>query len=61
MRSLPGDMETADQGIKNLAEQGIKKTTDIDITGISERSSRGSRGSPDLGEAEKGLRNTDFF
>ena len=61
MKTLPGDMKTADQGIKNVVQQGIKKTTDIDISGISEQSSRGSRGSLDLGNAEKGLRNTDFF
>ena len=50
MRYLPGDIKTADQG--------IKKTTTIDVNG---RSAQGSQGSLELGDVERGLGNRDFF
>ena len=50
MNYLPGDMKTADQG--------IKKTTTIDVSG---RSAHGSQGSLGLGDLERGLGNRDFF
>ena len=50
MKSLPGDMKTGDQG--------IKKTTTIDVSG---RSAQGSQGSLGLGDVERGLGNRDFF
>ena len=50
MRYLPGDIKTADQG--------IKKTTTIDVSG---RSAQGSQGSLELGDVERGLGNRDFF
>ncbi len=54
MNYLPGDMKTADQGIK----QGIKKTTRIDVAG---RSADGSQRSLDLGDVERGFGNRDFL
>ena len=50
MKYLPGDMKTADRG--------IKKTTTIDVSG---RSAQGSQGSLGLGDVERGLGNRDFF
>lgn len=50
MNYLPGDMKTADQG--------IKKTTVIDVSGMS---AQGSQGSLELGDVERGLGNRDFF
>ena len=50
MNYLPGDMKTTDQG--------IKKTTSIDVAG---RSAHGSQGSLGLGDVERGLENRDFF
>ena len=50
MNSLPGDMKTADQG--------IKKTTRIDVHG---RSADGSQRSLDLGDVERGFGNRDFL
>lgn len=50
MNYLPGDMKTADQG--------IKKTTTIDVAGSSAQGSQGSLG---LGDLERGLGNRDFF
>lgn len=50
MNYLLGDMKTADQG--------IKKTTAIDVSGMS---AQGSQGSLELGDVERGLGNRDFF
>lgn len=53
MKRLPGDAMTA--------EMGIKKTTEIDISGLSAQSADGSYGNLSLREVDEGLRNTDFF
>lgn len=50
MNYLPGDMKTADQG--------IKKTTRIEVGG---RSADGSQRSLDLGDVERGFGNRDFL
>ena len=50
MNSLPGDMKPADQG--------IKKTTRIDIAGTSADDSQRSL---DLGDVERGFGNRDFL
>ena len=50
MNYLPEDMKTADQG--------IKKTTRIDVSG---RSAQGSQGSLELGDVERTLSNRDFL
>ncbi|KAL6714046.1 hypothetical protein ACLMJK_008540 [Lecanora helva] len=61
MKHLPGDRKTVDEGIKKPVLQGIKKTTEIDVSGISESSQHGSHGSLDLNDVERGMRTTDFF
>ena len=50
MNYLPEDMKTADQG--------IKKTTRIDVFG---KSAQGSQGSLELGDIERRLGNRDFL
>ena len=50
MKSLPGDMKPANQG--------IKKTTRIDVAGTS---AGGSQRSLDLGDVERGYGNRDFL
>ena len=62
LKHLPGDQKTANEGLKKVAQQGIKKTTDIDVSGLSAKSSQKSRGSLDLGDVERNNpRDTDFF
>ena len=50
MNYLPGDLKTADQG--------IKKTTRIDVFG---KNAQGSQGSLELGDVERRLGNRDFL
>ena len=62
LKHLPGDLKTADEGLKKVAQQGITKTTDIDVSGLSAKGSQGSRSSLELGDVERNNpRNTDFF
>ena len=61
MQSLPGDMKTANEGLKKVARQGIRKTTDIGISGYTPEKSRERRESLDLGDEERSLRNVDYF
>ena len=61
MQSLPGDKRTADEGLKQVARQGLRKTTDIGVSGYAAEGSLERRDSLDLGHEDRILRNIDYL
>lgn len=61
MQNLPGDKKTADEGLTKVVRQGIMKTTDFGISESPAEKSHERRDSLDLGQEDRGFRNTDFF